>query len=281
VQGSTSAASLAATPIRNFEPSWAASAAQGTTVALSYPIVREGRISEGIILLLRSQSTSTKKIPTPDERGPPTLTWIEHEGLQVSLQAPDLITSYEASQRWTLLGTTALCCMTGLASDVDYLARVLQKQVDVHRIIYEGSRRMPVLQIVRSLAELLQEAASYQGGRPYGIQSLIIGRSNRRLMLYTLDPSGGYRQWGTATAIGRHAQSIRQQLSKALSEGPPTSGPVALEIALRASLQALRDELVNTGADHYQALLVWEADGHMCVGTIDPQQVRDCQQKCI
>jgi len=278
VNGSSASSRFAASPIQNFEPSWAAASAQGTTIALSYSRQNENG-GHGIVVLLRSPSgTSDSGLSSADADALPKSNWIKVDGLRVSQQSSDKLQRSDTSPRWTMLGKEALCCMTGLTSDVDYLSRVLQKQLDVHRIIYEENLDMPALKVVRSLASLLQEAAQNRGGRPYGIQSLIVGRSSTRssLHLYSLDPSGGFRHWGSATAIGRNAQTVRKQLHKAISNEMPSSGGKGLETALRSSLDAMREAFVNVESDYYEALVVWQDDGQLCVGVIDPEQVQDC-----
>lgn len=163
----------------------------------------------------------------------------------------------QPQQRWTLLGDSAVwCSMTGFAPDVDYLTRLLQHSAERHRVWYDSSSSCshggaalsttPPLPLVHRFAKVLRDAGQWQGGgRPYGIQALIIGldRSSRSssssssrggssqhnkdatssfsnnasndLQLYTLDPSGGFRHWAgqRGTAIGRHAASIRTFLS--------------------------------------------------------------------
>jgi 20S proteasome alpha/beta subunit len=182
--------------------------------------------------------------------------------------------------------------MTGLASDVDYLSRTLQKQANVHRTIYEASHALATLKVVRNLADLLQEAVQWQGGRPFGVQALVVGMdrtvsntatATTRLNLFSLDPSGGFRHWGSATAIGRGAQQVRKHLYESLiskKKQAPSNGKGALDEAMRACMTAMREASYNLDLDQYEALFVWtEADGQtMRVATIDPDQVQECQQ---
>jgi len=208
-------------------------------------------------------------------------------------------TVLDASPRWTLIdgggggddgggcGGGAHCCllaMTGLASDADHLTRIVQHHADVHRIVYDdaggvgggSSHFFGPGHAVKHLQEALYQATKWNdGGRPFGVQALVVGTSApsssssrppaSSWVVATVDPSGGYRHWGVATAIGRNARQIRKQLAECLSllsssqpkpEGHekhgddtpsakvrneptcPASATEALGVALRASMRA-------------------------------------------
>jgi 20S proteasome alpha/beta subunit len=305
VQGSSnSIASAQTSPIRNWDPSWAASSAQGTVVAVSYVRkVTPDKDGHGVVVLMRSptarkdapSSTSTStSIPSNKGDGATSTTAVTVDGLTVFPHATNIMTAADSSRRWTPIGSTAICCMTGLASDIDYLSRTLQKQANVHRTVYESNHPQATLKVVKNLAAMLQDAVQYKEGRPFGVQALVVGldrtqssSSKSRLNLFSLDPSGGFRHWGSATAIGRGAQQVRKHLyeslvvsSKSKKEDEVSSnGKKALEDALRACLTAMREASHNLDSDQYQAIFVWtEGDGQMRVATIDPDQVHECQQ---
>jgi 20S proteasome alpha/beta subunit len=265
-------------PIRNFEPSLAASSAQGTTISVSYP--RDGsRQQTGIVVVFRSpyKGGSVRKKSAKTD-------WTLIDGIRVRPTSSDTATNSESSHRWTLL-SDALCCMTGLASDVDYLSRCIQKQVDTHRVVYEGTRVFSALQLVRVLCELLQEATKgSSGGRPYGVQALIVGTSPTRdaLQMYTVDPSGGFRHWGTGTAIGRGAALVRKHVYRQniTNQTPPTCAKEALEVALRASFSANKELFDANADDPYQALLVWtDEQGRFRVGSIDESVIDEFRER--
>jgi 20S proteasome alpha/beta subunit len=297
VQGSSNSIASTTSPIRNWDPSWAASCAQSTVVAVSYPMKAKSsqdKDGHGVVLLMRSP-TARKDAPSSTTTSPPntdgsTVTTAVHvDGLRVFPHSTNIMTAADSSRRWTPIGPSAICCMTGLASDVDYLSRTLQKQANVHRTIYESNHALQTLKVVKNLAELLQDAVQWKEGRPFGVQALVVGLdrtpSTTRLNLFSLDPSGGFRHWGSATAIGRGAQQVRKRLYESLvvssknKEEAPSNGKKALEEALKACMTAMREASHNLDSDQYQALFVWtEKDGQMRVATIDPDQVHECQQ---
>jgi 20S proteasome alpha/beta subunit len=149
--------------------------------------------------------------------------------------------------------------MTGFASDVDHLVSTVQSSADRHRLVYEGSDHVPSpLRLVHELAEALYDnAQGTQAGRPFGVQCLIVGQVpdwRPRFGIFTLDPSGGYRHWGVATAIGRGADRVRRNVYEQLQaksgsrSGSSSSGDVprtadeALRLALNATMVAFASD---------------------------------------
>jgi 20S proteasome alpha/beta subunit len=302
---SSSGAAGATSPIRNFEPSWAASAAQGTTIVVSYSAIpehaagatapaREVVVAKDIsnntqtsdrktamVIVLRSPYEILATMPAKDlERQK-----LEIHGVRVRRQTLDQQTNVAGSSRWMLVSDGGLCAMTGLAADVDFLSRSLQKQMDWQRVVYEGSFVGTARQLVRHLSEMLQRATESYGGRPFGVQALVVGQSSTEhmLQLYTVDPSGGFRHWGTGTAIGRGASLVRKQLYGILSEHGtphPANAADALQVALKASFLTMKETNTNVDNDSYQALLVWTDDrDRVCVGAIDDDDVRKCIER--
>lgn len=175
--------------------------------------------------------------------------------------------------------------MTGLSSDVDHVTRVLQKHVQDHRGIFdEASLPMPVSGIAKWLAETVRSAAKWNGGRPYGLQALLVGREDsQNLSVYSVDPSGAWRHWGSGcTAIGRNSEDIRQQLHDELQEEPANLNPLrSLKVALKALLLATRAASVNQDNDDYNAVLVWvDPGGSQCrVATVDSRALKACRDE--
>ena len=176
------------------------------------------------------------------------------------------------------------------------------------------SQPLSLLSVVQKLARLLREATRWQGERPFGVQALLVGpnppadSSGKRmntggcpLDVMTLDPSGGYRHWGSrATAIGRGAAQVRKHLyerlladTKQSTERRPIHAHTpltALRIALEALLGADGVDVRapggagtgSAGEKHYvyEALLIRSmmADSspqQLWIETIDPEQIRE------
>lgn len=203
--------------------------------------------------------------------------------------------SQAARSSWTPLGTGAICAMTGLASDVDHVSRVVQQGIHTHRIIYDAATfPSPLSQLVASLSGTVRDAAKYKGGRPYGMQALLVGtygnsnnkNSNRSPMgVYTVDPAGAWRSWGSGcTAIGRNAEDVRQMVYENLQNRPAEStlNPrSALEVAFQSLLKATSAANVNQDSDLYEAVLFWEdpATEQCRVATVNPEDVKNCREQ--
>jgi 20S proteasome alpha/beta subunit len=253
---SSSIGSATTSPLQNWGPSWSASAAHGTTIALTCPQ------KEAVIVLLRTHKTR-------DAEKVDTVLTTTFDGVRLVAKQPS-----RSPPRWSLLGKSAACCMTGLVSDVEHLTRCLLSHVETHEIIYENEHPLGVGKLVNELSGLLWEATE-SDGRPFGVQALLIGSS---LDIFTLDPSGGYHHWAFATAIGRAAANVRKHMYEELTkdDDQPPSAPetalAALHLAVKACTQAMNDSC------HYEGLLIRRIDNELSVEAIDPGQIEDIRQ---
>lgn len=201
------------------------------------------------------------------------------------------------TRRWAWLPPAVWVAMTGLASDVDFLLSALQAEWDRHVATYEGSDNAlsPLKVATVSLAEALYGAAQgAEEGRPYGVQCLVVGpipawrdapSRGPPFGLFTLDPGGGYRHWGVATAIGRAADKVRRNVHELLTgaaagQGPrrpglPADAREALRVALGATMSALGDDGRVDSSAHYTALvLVHRGNGREpLMAIVDPLHV--------
>lgn len=348
--------SLPVSPVANWEPSWAASSAHGTTVAVKFGS------GEGCVVLLRSSSAAAPVAPITTTEDPlasliPTRThrssnkgdsgsgngtirvgpfnlplWMEHDDSNSpeadnaayhyysssnSDGASSRVASDRGSKRWAWLGSDVLTFWTGLASDVDHAVAVLQHRWDNHRLIYEAAPDHPLGtgMAVRTVATLLSAAAQVSHGRPYGIQCLVVGlapypppplhpafnrltaSSSPVLQFVTLDPGGGYRHWGAATAIGRgadrvrrhlHAQLLQQQQQQRTSVDDNNKGQdFGARDALRVALNATRLAWPDDGeASPCTAIVVWGQRGRsrgarpvLRAATVDPSAVDNLRRE--
>jgi 20S proteasome alpha/beta subunit len=82
--------------------------------------------------------------------------------------------------------------------------------------------------VVQNMARQLQRASLSSGGRPFGVQALLVGpkgpsgahrgrKGGSGMDVFTVDTAGGWNHWGSGmTAIGRHGASIRKGIVKAM-----------------------------------------------------------------
>jgi 20S proteasome alpha/beta subunit len=283
---SSSRGPQSASPISNWGPSWAASSAQGTTTAISFSLQKEKdeQPVPAVLILMRSLDDDNEdgEVDTSEMTLSCTRTFMTLNGVKVLLIDPSRITFSDSSKRWNLLGPSALCCMTGLFSDVDYLTRRLQQSVENDCFVYDADHAFPILGKVRVLSEMLRSATKWKGDRPFGVQALLIGPQRRgTLSLFTLDPSGGYRHWGAATAIGKAASLVRKRLHENIIQTPVLSMELVLRVSLNATMSALgetssHNSLMDTSS--YQGLVVWNDCGRLRSALIDPAELRKMRQ---
>ena len=75
---------------------------------------------------------------------------------------------------------------------------------------------IPVSQLVRELASIMQEFTQSGGVRPFGVSLLVAGYDTKGPQLYQVDPSGAYWAW-KASAIGKNYLNANTFLEKRYS----------------------------------------------------------------
>jgi 20S proteasome alpha/beta subunit len=288
----THASSAAATPrgatspIRHWDASWAASCAQGTAIAI--------RCENCALLFLRSPATNIWRPPIASHEEV-----INILGLDVIPVAAQHSSSADVRVQFGpswLAFEMSLCAMTGLASDVEHLSRVMQRQVDGHFNVYQKS---PTTHVMRhTISRLLQQTTSSQGGRPFGAQILLLGcdgltntaadrhpsatADGDSVCFYTIDPSGSWQSWGgRGTAIGKFAPQVRTQLSKLVVKSirDRSSKSDGLMEGLKTiytcwKLACKEENVINAReAEDYQVLVLWrDEDTQVCrLGIIEEE----------
>lgn len=156
-----------------------------------------------------------------------------------------------------------LVAATGFSPDADHILSVAAGRVFSRISIYDtpyssslsSSKSVDPHRLVREdLSSMMIDAAMSEGGRPFGVQLLVVGQSalSRRranngcpLEIYTIDPSGGWRNCVTSgTAVGRGAERVRMSLIReSESTRVPRGWRGALEIAMTAAIDALENHL--------------------------------------
>lgn len=252
-------------------------------MALSFPLHMQDQTHPAVLLLFRSQTLQEEALYEAVPSNPILLGDTRVHPIHTAQ-----LTLSQSSKRWTLLGPGTLCCMTGLASDVDYLTRRLQQLVEHDAMVQDGAYVPTVHARVSSLATMMRAVTHWSTDRPYGVQALMLGRQPmastnsttsttdrlETLSLVTLDPSGGYRHWGVATAIGRAASLVRKRLYESLLRTSVTSVETALTVCLNATVLALEGG-ANPAVEPpvYSGLLVWYRNGRLRLATIDQAEI--------
>jgi len=99
----------------------------------------------------------------------------------------------------------------GMGPDFRVLVTKARKEAAKYFHVYHES--IPVLQLVRKVAAVMQEFTQSGGVRPFGVSVLIAGSDHNGPQLYQVDPSGAYFAW-KASAIGKNFANAKTYLEK-------------------------------------------------------------------
>lgn len=124
------------------------------------------------------------------------------------------------------------CVYAGMAADF----RVILARARKEAIQYERTYGEPisVLQLVKTIASIMQEFTQSGGVRPFGCSLLVCGRDDSGPKLFQVDPSGTYFGW-KATAIGRDMQIAKTFLERRYQK------EMDLEDAVHTAILTLRE----------------------------------------
>jgi 20S proteasome subunit alpha 2 len=121
---------------------------------------------------------------------------------------------------------------SGMGPDFRVMVRKGQKKAQQYYLQY--GETIPVLQLVREIAAIMQEFTQSGGVRPFGVSLLVAGVDDDGPQLYQVDPSGAYFGW-RASAIGKNFTNAKTFLEKRYAED------MELEDAIHTALLTLRE----------------------------------------
>lgn len=240
-------------PIKELAPSLAASVAGGTVIAVRSSLPSNGANKKSdllsndayeedddcVVILFRSPDVSRRRITSVDEDCARNLTIASVYG-SVSIDIEDdyttnlqnhpdqlcplfrgqLIHPYLSFNNNACIlhaPSGLLLAATGFQPDISHLLHIATGRILSRTSIYDTGKSLDPHKLVREdLSSILIDAASSDGGRPMGVQCLVIGQSfikKDTLEVYTIDPSGGWRShvgWGAV--VGRGAEKVRKSL---------------------------------------------------------------------
>jgi 20S proteasome subunit alpha 2 len=123
------------------------------------------------------------------------------------------------------------CTYSGVGPDSRVLIDEARKACQVYRLRY--NEPMPIGQLVRELASIIQEFTQSGGVRPFGVCLLVAGADNTGNHLYQVDPAGTYVPW-RAVAAGRKHSEASGTLQKRYAK------TMEIEDAVNTTLHALK-----------------------------------------
>ncbi|EFJ43404.1 20S proteasome alpha subunit B [Volvox carteri f. nagariensis] len=121
---------------------------------------------------------------------------------------------------------------SGMGPDFRVLVRRARKTAQAYYQTYK--EHIPVAQLVRETAAVMQEFTQTGGVRPFGVSLMMAGYDDNGPQLYQIDPSGSYFAW-KASAIGKNMTNAKAFLEKRYSE------EVGIEDAVHTALLTLKE----------------------------------------
>merc|ERR1711977_463793 len=97
-----------------------------------------------------------------------------------------------------------------------------------------GKEPMPVAQLVREVAAVMQEFTQSGGVRPFGVSLMVAGYDDSGPQLFQGDPSGAFFGW-KASAIGKNYVNAKTFLEKRYSDD------IEVEDAIHTAILTLKE----------------------------------------
>lgn len=128
---------------------------------------------------------------------------------------PSILVDESSVQKIQLLTSNIGVTYSGMGPDSRVLVRKSRKQAQQYYKLYKEP--IPVTQLVRETATVMQEFTQSGGVRPFGVSLLVAGYDDNGPQLYQVDPSGSYFSW-KASAMGKNVTNAKSFLEKRYTE---------------------------------------------------------------
>lgn len=154
---------------------------------------------------------------------------------------------------------------SGMGPDYRLIVKYARKLTQQYVMMYDDE--IPTVQLVRRVADVMQEYTQSGGVRPFGVSLLIAGWDSDENCpyLYQCDPSGAYFAW-KATAIGKNHINGKTFLEKRYSE------KLELEDAIHTAILTLKESFEGQMTEDNIELGVCTKDGFR---KLTPSEVKD------
>ncbi|KAK2972009.1 hypothetical protein RJ640_005029 [Escallonia rubra] len=124
---------------------------------------------------------------------------------------PSILVDETSVQKIQILTPNIGVVYSGMGPDSRVLVRKSRKQAEQYQRLYKEP--IPVTQLVRETATVMQEFTQSGGVRPFGVSLLVAGYDDKGPQLYQVDPSGSYFSW-KASAMGKNVSNAKAFLEK-------------------------------------------------------------------
>jgi 20S proteasome subunit alpha 2 len=153
---------------------------------------------------------------------------------------------------------------SGMGPDFRVLVRKSRKQAQQYYRLYK--EHIPVTQLVRETAAVMQEFTQSGGVRPFGVSLLIAGYDDNGPQLYQVDPSGSYFSW-KASAMGKNVSNAKTFLEKRYTED------MELDDAIHTAILTLKEGYEGQISSNNIEIGIIRADREFKV--LSPSEIKD------
>lgn len=144
---------------------------------------------------------------------------------------PSVLVDTDSMEKIAYITENIGCAYSGMGPDFRVLYKKGRKEAQKYFLTYRDP--VPVSQLVREMASVMQEFTQSGGVRPFGVSLLIAGYDDDGPQLYQVDPSGSFWAW-KASAIGKNAVNAKTFLEKRYRE-------MELEDAIHTAILTLKE----------------------------------------
>lgn len=152
--------------------------------------------------------------------------------LATEKKLPSILVDESTVQKISLVTPNMGVTYSGMGPDSRVLVRKARKSGQIYYRQYH--EQIPVAQLVRETATVMQEFTQSGGVRPFGVSLMMAGYDENGPQLYQVDPSGSYFAW-KASAIGKNMVNAKAFLEKRYNE------ELELEDAIHTALLTIKE----------------------------------------
>ena len=164
-----------------------------------------------------------------------------------------------------VIGGSIGCVYAGMSPDYRLVLKRARKSYQAYHNIYREP--MPVRELVREVASLMQEFTQSGGVRPFGVSLMIAGSDDNGPQLYQVDPSGAFFGW-KASAIGKNFANAKTFLERRYNE------EMEIEDGIHTAILTLKESFEGPMNEHNIEIGVVSANDRI-FRVLTPSQVRD------
>lgn len=244
-------------PVHNLQASLTASVSHGTTVAM--------KVKDAVIIVHTSPKSMSKFQALKSKASGSSF---KKHGLK--------LLPFISHPRWRMLAPNLFCTMTGFSSDISHLMMVLSRTNELYHVNF--NQQLPLYKSVLAFSSMLKDATQQKGGRPFGIEALLIGiNRDNEWQLYSCNPTGMYRHFPSGRAIiGKNHEQILKEIDKKDGDIIGINSRDALKLCVSAILATSDRTAESQYNDNiFEGLLLWKTDTDCYVSQIHPELLEE------